>query len=375
MRLKDIFCQDQVIERLQRAYAASKMAHAYIFAGPDGVGRRSTARAWAKMLLCRDRQKQKIGDCPHFDSCGRCESCRIFEGGGHPDFKEVYKELRPYTVDDKGKEAKQDLPISVIREFLIDKVAARPILGESVVFLVHEAERLNVNSQNALLKVLEEPPRHCVIILLCTRPEMLLPTTLSRCQLLRFGPIEEDIIVNRLAEQGIGKVEATFWARFCEGSLGQAIQWIALKLKEGACYSLKTELIRRLAQFRLADAVDLAEWMVERAKDLGQAIQAVDEKVGKTDSNRRAQKGVLRMALCAFKDAMRLSAGIDGGLVNADQKDSIAQIADRNTPEILAEWVVGLDKSMRWVDDSVNEKLIFEEFLLDCAGCGIVPVR
>ncbi|MBN1124655.1 MAG: DNA polymerase III subunit [Sedimentisphaerales bacterium] len=373
MQLQEIFCQDEVLKRLQQAYAAGKMAHAYIFAGPDGVGRRTIARAWAQMLLCQNRQQKKIGGYPLFvDNCGQCESCRVFDSGGHPDFQEIYKELRPYTVADKGKEAKQDLPISVIREFLIDKVASRPTMGEFVVFIVHEAERLNASSQNALLKVLEEPPRHCIIILLCTRPEMLLPTTLSRCQLLRFGPIEEDIIVKRLVEQGVDKVEAVFWARFCEGSLGQAIHWIGLKLKEGSCYSLKTELIRRLAQFQLADTVDLAEWMVSQTKDLGQAFNAVNEQVSKTESNRRALKGVLRMTLYAFKDTMRLSAGMDEGLINADQKELICRIADRNCPETLAEWIATADKSMQWVDDSVNEKLIFEDFLLHCAGCGIV---
>ncbi len=99
MSLKDIFCQERAIGDLQRALAAKRLAHAYIF-GPAGVGKRTTARAWAKMLLCRERRQEKAADLSFNDSCGRCESCRVFEGGGHPDYHLIEKELRPFTTED-----------------------------------------------------------------------------------------------------------------------------------------------------------------------------------------------------------------------------------------------------------------------------------
>jgi DNA polymerase-3 subunit delta' len=89
MSLKEIFCQESVIEILQRSFAAGKTAHSYIFAGKDGVGRFKTACEFARLLLCEKPVKQK----EFFDGCGKCSSCRTFEADSHPDFHHIYKEL------------------------------------------------------------------------------------------------------------------------------------------------------------------------------------------------------------------------------------------------------------------------------------------
>jgi len=192
MSLKEIFCQDKAISILQRAFAADKMPHAYIFAGLEGVGKFKTAREWAKMLLC----KNPVVENEFADSCGACQSCRLLEAGSHPDFNLIYKELLEFTKDGKGKTTPVDLPVDVVREFLIEKVSIKPTLSARKVFIVSEAERLNASSQNAMLKVLEEPPQYCTIILLCTRMERLLPTTRSRCRIIRFSPIDEERITD-----------------------------------------------------------------------------------------------------------------------------------------------------------------------------------
>ena len=224
MSLRDIFCQDRAIGILQRGWAADRLAHAYIFAGLEGVGKYRTAHEWAKLLLCQNPRLKKDKSEPFADSCGSCESCTLLEAGSHPDYAYVYKELREYTRDGKDKPPPVDLPIDVIREFLIEPVAIRPARSRRKVFVVSEAEKLNVNSQNALLKVLEEPPHYCTIILLCTRLEQLLPTTKSRCQTIRFGPIDDARIVSQLTGMGLGAKEAAFFARLAQGSLGLACQ-------------------------------------------------------------------------------------------------------------------------------------------------------
>ena len=93
MSLKDIVSQDRVVNTLQRAFGAGKMPHAYIFAGPDGVGKRTCAEQWTKMLLCQSRLEEKTKDGPFYDSCGKCESCLLFSSEGHPDYKKIHKEL------------------------------------------------------------------------------------------------------------------------------------------------------------------------------------------------------------------------------------------------------------------------------------------
>src|SRR4030042_5972812 len=125
MSFKEIFCQDKAIDLLQRAFNSGRAAHAYIFAGPEGVGKFKTACAWAGLLLCH----APVIESNLAESCGRCRSCRLFEAGAHPDFNPIYKDLREFTEDGKDKGPPVDLPIDVVREFLIAKVSIRPRLS------------------------------------------------------------------------------------------------------------------------------------------------------------------------------------------------------------------------------------------------------
>lgn len=373
MSLKDIFCQDRGIGALQRAYSGGRLAHAYIFAGADGVGKFTTAREWAKMLLCHDRKQEKGSDPFNFsDSCGVCESCRVFDGGGHPDFKVVYKELFQFTREGKGKTASVYMRKAVIDEFLIQKVSSRPQMGNSVVFVVREAEKLNASSQNALLKVLEEPPKHCFIILLCSRVDKLLPTTQSRCQIMRFGPVDEDFIVERLSKMGVSGTEAKYWAGFSEGSLGEAIDWAGLELKEGSCYQIKKGIVEAISKHKLSGSLDLADRMVKAAKRISEAWAAKEPDTSKSDINRRAQKGLLRMVIAAFCDAMKINAGDGVGLINSEQESQIRLLAGRFDAEAAAVKVSKAYESIRWVEASVNEKLIFDELLLNLTESDIL---
>ncbi len=372
MSLTEIFCQDKAVGILQRALSSDKLAHAYIFSGPDGIGKSTTANQWAKMLLCKDPVKSQTGNGVFFDSCGECESCKVFDGGAHPDFNSVHKELVQYTKDGKNKTTPLDLPIDVIREFLIEKVADRPKMSKRSVFVVDEAQKLNIASQNALLKVLEEPPKHCFIILLCSRTERLLPTTLSRCQVIRFGPVDEQVIVKRLMSDGIAQAEAAYWARFSESSLGTALAWAQLQLKESSCYEIKKELVNRLAAHKLGDSIDFAEWLCKASKTISGRWAESQEKTSTKDITRMTKKGLLRMITAAFNDAMQLGIGRDETIVNSDQKQQIEKLAERNDPEKLAEKIANIYQKGRWVESNVNEKLIFEELLLNHADSGIL---
>jgi len=373
VRLSEVLCQDGPIGRLQRAFAAGRLAHAYVFAGPHGVGRRTTAEAWARMLVCRDRVAGADG---FVDSCGRCEGCRQFDAGSHPDVQVVRKELRPYTKKDAGKEAKQDLSIHVIREFLIERAGRGPQAADHVVFIVYEAERLNISSQNALLKVLEEPPEPCLIILLCSRLEKLAATILSRCQVLGFGPVDEGVIVDRLSARGLGPEEAAFWARFCEGSLGEALDWAALEIGGRRAYAVYGELVDRLAGFDLSQLAVLSGELEGWAKSLAAAWAQRDPEAGSTDVHRRAVKGLLRMIQWVFREAMILAAGgrevPQSGGAAGGVLPGVRRLAERMDVEALAEIVACAGQRMAWVEASVNERLIWEELLFRIGGHVIV---
>ena len=370
MSLQDIFCQQRAMGTLQRAYGAGKMAHAYIFAGADGVGKFKTAREWAKMLLCHDRVTSQNEDGGFVDSCGKCESCLVFEGDGHPDFIPIYKELIQFTREGKNKKTPVDMPINVIREFLLEKVASRPGMGQTSVYVIKESEKLNAASQNALLKVLEEPPGHCRIILLCTRLDNLLPTTQSRCQIVRFGDIDEERIVERLATMNVSREEATYWARFSEGSLGTAISWAGLEIEETSCYAIKRELVHKLATYQLEDSLDIAEWMCSVSKIISQAWSSQEKDTSKTDINRRAQKGLMMMIASVWRDVMRIGNQLGDKITNIDQMAEIERLSAKIPDEKAIDRVNKVYENMFWVEKSVNEKLIFEELLLNFAGSG-----
>lgn len=373
MSLKDVFCQDRAMGVLQRALAADRAAHAYIFAGLDGVGKYKTAREWAKVLLCHDPVTETRDSQPFADSCGSCDSCLLFEGDSHPDYAHIYKELITFTKDGKGRTAPVDLPIDVVREFLLDKVTIRPTHSQRRVFVVSEAEKLNASSQNALLKVLEEPPHYCTIILLCTRLEQLLPTTRSRCQIVRFGPVDEERIVAMLTATGLEARQAQFFARLSRGSAGLACQWARLEREGVGLFETARSVVSSLAGLALPETLDLAERLLGDAKRISSGWTGLDKTVSKTDIGRRAQKTLLQIVISVFHDAMMLNVDPGHPLVHFDQQKEIARLAGRIDPEQAARGVDEGYEALRWIDANVNERLIFERLLLRLARSAIIP--
>ena len=355
---------------MQRAFSAGKMPHAYIFAGMEGVGKFKTAREWAKLLLCKNPGTEN----DFADSCGACQSCRLFEADSHPDFYDVYKELVEFTREPKGRKTPVDLPIDVVREFLIEKVFTKPAFSQRKVFVVREAEKLNASSQNALLKVLEEPPQYCCIILLCTRMEKLLPTTKSRCQTVRFGPIDEVRIIEKLKEMHLEQKQAQYFARLSQGSLGTACRWAQLELSGANLYRIKTEVLRGLARLSLADALELAERFLDDSKKIAAVWSEVEPATSKSDINRRAQKTLVQIIISALHDAMKVNVTPAAPAFNFDQQGEINQLAGRFGPEQAGEKIADCYTSLRWIESAVNEKLVFEQLLLNLAGADIIQV-
>jgi len=370
MSFEEIFCQERAIDILQRAFASGRWAHAYIFAGAEGIGKFKTAREWARLLLCESpAAKDDLTD-----SCGSCRSCRLFEAGSNPDFAHIYKELREFTENGKGKPPPVDLPIDVIREFLLAKVSRKPTLSQRKVFVVSEAEKLNTASQNCLLKVLEEPPEYCCIVLLCTRLEKLLPTTKSRCQTIRFGPIDESRIIEKIKDMGLKEEPARYFARLAQGSLGAACQWAELELADANLFKAKKELIDSIAGYKFADALEMAQQILDKSKELTAVWTNLDKATSKTDINRRAMKILVGIIISALQDAMNLNVTRAKEAVNFDQKEQIEKLAGRFDAERAAEKISDCYRAIRWIESSVNEKLIFEHLLLSLADSVIIRV-
>jgi DNA polymerase-3 subunit delta' len=205
---RDILGQDRVVSHLQAARRAGRLSHAYLFLGPEGVGKETTARALAAALNCAAPQEDG-------DACGACPSCQRLNAGTHPDF---------LVISPEGSQAQ--IKIEQIRE--LRRLTGYPPLGGGWrVVLIKPAEALsalNDAAANALLKTLEEPPDRHLLVLTTKSESDLLPTIVSRCHKLAFAPLPNALIRRELeSRRGLSPSQATLVAALSGGSLGRAL--------------------------------------------------------------------------------------------------------------------------------------------------------
>jgi DNA polymerase-3 subunit delta' len=312
--LSEVRHQGAALRRIQEALSRDRVPHAYLFHGPDGVGKEAMARGLAQLLLC-DRpddvelsadQSTTVGLSRLRRGCGRCENCRLVAAETHPDFHLVYRQLhRDHPDPDVRKRKGLDLGVDVLRHFVIDKVGLTPLRGRAKVFVLRNADEMNVQAQNALLKTLEEPPGATFIVLLVSAVDRLLPTTLSRCQLVRFDGLPQNFIRERLGELrgGLSADRVEWCARCGEGSLGRALEYADDEL---------FELHQRLAagQTRLgdqSDAVSAKAW-TDEASALGERYRKRDPDITDAEATRRGLTTVFHLAAAWYADRLRTEA-------------------------------------------------------------------
>ena len=186
MAFADIAGHETAKQVLARAIRTDRVSHAYLFEGPAHVGKTLTAVAFAKALMCAAPPEPAA-------ACGVCAVCRAVERGNHPDFLLLFPTSRVETTDEEGQKAVAEIEGSEIRTDaigrLIDRAHARAVSAARKVLIVSDAQAMNPVAANHLLKTLEEPPPGTVLVLTATSVAGLLPTIVSRCQLLRFGPV------------------------------------------------------------------------------------------------------------------------------------------------------------------------------------------
>ncbi len=385
-QLGDIIGQGEAIDRLQCAMHSGRVPHAFLFAGPVGVGRRTTGLAFAATLLCEspvEESKRGTDESPPSSGapapfrrpCGRCEDCRMMNVSSHPDFHMIYKELARYHDDASVRSrVMQDLGIDVIRSFLIDPAYRAPSRGRGKIFVVVDAELMSVPAQNALLKTLEEPPAGVRIILIASRPDQLLPTTLSRCSLIRFSPLPREFIVGKLLESGLDEGEADFWAAYTEGSLGRA-----LVLSEQGMYEIKRDVIDRISRLGSIGDAELAEHLAKLCERLaGDAMAAAKEKDGaelsKLLATRQAAAIILQLIASAVSDALTLATAADKPIVNTDQRARIDELVRRFAATELAEIIMSLNRFEQLLWANVNPKIIWDNVVITCASPAALAV-
>jgi DNA polymerase III subunit delta' len=297
IQFEKIVGQDRAIGFLRRVCLSDRLPHALLFAGPAGVGKATTAMALAAWFLCQKPDRDR--------PCGRCESCRVFPSGNHPDHHVITKELIRY-YDETGKSKAVELSIKVIRPELIEKAAHTASLGRGKFFVVEQAELMSTAAQNAMLKTLEEPAGRSVIVLLTDSPHSLLSTILSRCQLVPFGPLDNSLVVDRLKAEGLEAKTASEAAELSGGSIGAAMRLIS----EGTLASAR-EAAEQIDQFFTGRAPpDFAGWLAKAAGAYAEK-QLERDPLASKESATRAGLGLFS-ALIAERFRRRLYAAKDG---------------------------------------------------------------
>jgi len=205
MSFKEVIGHDRPIKLLQRAIAQEKVVNSYLFWGSEGIGKGWVALQFAKALNCLEKEREKR------DACDHCISCRKIDQHLHPDV---------LLIEPEG----QTLKVDQVREMQKD-LAYRPYEGRRRVFILSAADRMAPHMSNTLLKTLEEPPLHTIIILLANHPRGMLPTIVSRCQPIRFNPLPTSSVSRWLMDRrGLGEKEAHLLAALSEGSPGKALE-------------------------------------------------------------------------------------------------------------------------------------------------------
>ncbi len=308
------------ITQLKNAVKHQHVSHAYIIEGPEGSGKKTLAKAFAAALLC----EEKTGN-----ACGRCLSCRKLAANSHPDVIFLQPEGKTYKVED-------------IRQRLNADIVVKPYESERKIYILDRADELNAQSQNALLKTLEEPPAYGLILLLAQNADTLLPTIRSRCIRLPLRPLEDAQIRESLQKRGLSKEDVDACTAFAQGVLGRA-------QKLAASEQFKDSREQIVSLLKQIDTLGF----YEQSKRMEQIFSVNDD----TDE-------ILDIFYAWFRDVLLIKASGDtAGAVFGQEKPILRRQAGRYAYTALDE-ILRMTETMRVrVGVNINKQLCMEELL------------
>jgi DNA polymerase-3 subunit delta' len=357
--LERIRGQEKAVGLLRAAYEADRLSHAYLFQGPEGVGKETTALAFAQALNCEQGG---------LTGCGTCPACKMALGLSHPDIHLIFPApttLKPaerreliasYARDGlREQDFGRKTAIVSVETILTDVVAKanqRPYIGPWKVFIVADADRMTTEAANTLLKTLEEPPQSTVIILTTSRPNALPSTVVSRCQQIPFAALSRsDVVEILLADPRLGfdKKSAGTAATLSQGSAGRAVR----ADRKGPAVDLS-----RVADLMIGKRTKNVSALVNEASALAFRL------------GRSEQQRMLELMMLWYRDVLRLSEmGEEArpALLYSEQSAELARQAGSMDVEAIGRLVGKLDDARRAIERYSNPTIVFTSVLLDMA--------
>lgn len=326
------------VELLAGAVATGRMRHAYLFTGPQAIGKTTVAMVFAQALLCEREEKP----------CGQCLPCRKVQRGVHPDLRVV----EPGYGEDQTRQSGEakSLGIDAVRALRGDS-ALTPFEGVWKIFLIPEAESMTPESQNALLKTLEEPPRQVVILLTALREESLLPTIVSRCQVFNLRPLPLAAISAALQDRwGVAKEKADLLASLSGGRMG----WALTALQDDSILAEREERLAELLRLSHADRLERLSIAARWAQKPREAVE------------------LLELWLGWWRDLLMVRAGNQsvGGTGNFDSRKILEQEGARYSVAQISEFLASLERTIAQVERNANLRLALEVLMLDLPSGG-----
>ncbi len=333
-RFSEIEGYQDVKNHFQSAIRMNKVSHAYMIEGESGMGKKLLANTFAKTLQCEAHGE---------DACDACQSCLLFDTNNHPDVIHV--------VATK----KTGLGVDDIREQINSDVHIKPYVYDYKIYIIHEADRMSIQAQNAMLKTIEEPPAYVRFVLLASHTHSFLPTVMSRCVLVKLKPIAKDVVEGYLINKvGVPDYQAILYSAFSRGNIGKAVS-----LKHSEDFNEMRE-----AMIKVMDAISQKSKM--------KAMEQVDvfEKYGehKTD--------FLDLCLTWLRDLMVLkSLGSQAEVIHEDRRNQLLKQMPNMSYNKMNVLIEGIEQILRYDRLHINYTLMLEVMIIRGMNASVQQVR
>jgi len=329
MSFNDIVGQERAIKILTKSLKENKISSSYIFVGSEGTGKKLTAIEFTKAVNCLNLNKD-------LEACEDCQSCSEISKQRSPDLKII-------------EPIKNSIKIEQIRE-MRKEIGLKPFKNRKKIYIIDKAERMTIEASNCLLKTIEEPPYYAIIILICSKIDPILPTIVSRCQIINFGLISSYRIKEFLLSKNknLEKEKAEIISKLAQGSIGKAFK-LAID---------KEYFIRR-------------EEVIDYLSDIspGKYSDDVFAKVEKIVSEIDRIEEILEMVKLWYRDILIIkNTGDQKYIANCDKLEVLDKKSQIYSQEILIDILDYLEQVEEYLIKNVNKRLILERLYIKMVG-------